>query len=719
MVVAKTSRKSLRRPHSDDTTTLEMNLPYPESRTEDSRDTLSGVSFPDPYRWLESDSEETRQWQRVQSVLATAQARDWAHFARLQELVAQFTVERFVVLPRYAGGQWFRLRRAEDTSHTQVLVSGEPMGPGRVLFDTNNGDLDQSLFVSWIAPSPDARTLALGVCRDGSENNTITLIDVEAGRFLPDPPVQTLMDSFTGGIQWLPDSSGFFFSGITGPAVNFAQDVYLHRRAAKRTTVKLAVPWTNKARDYRMVLVSRDGQYAIAIERIMNPIPVAIARLGEYPLRWRPFVTSLEGTLAGHPLADCYIAVTDVRAPRGRLVAVALRGERPDDPQTWRELVPESDAVLRTVTPVGKLLYLTEFVDTYARVRIVDLEGRELAKVPLPGLGAISELPFPMMNLVPKGHPDRFLFGLSTLTAGPGIYSHSPVEDRLETLQAPQVHLPNTAVDECWAVSSDGTRIPYHVVYRKDVDAGRHRPTLIHAYGGFNAPLVPQFPGPMAAFVAAGGVFVHAHLRGGGELGLEWWRGGRMGHKQQCYNDLCAVAENLIATQVSSPRLLALTGSSNGGLMAGVALTQRPDLWSVVVPRVPILDLIGACRDPYGRMGVVSELAQVDDPSEVRRLASFSPYHLVRDGLRYPAVFIEAGDTDPRCPAWHARKFAARLQAATSSNAPVLLHVWENAGHGWATEKRVLVAQYTEWLAFTFHSLGLEPSLVGDCRTGS
>jgi prolyl oligopeptidase len=217
----------------------------------------------------------------------------------------------------------------------------------------------------------------------------------------------------------------------------------------------------------------------------------------------------------------------------------------------------------------------------------------------------------------------------------------------------------------------------------------------------------------MAAFVAAGGVFVHAHLRGGGEFGLEWWQSGRMSRKQNGYDDLYAIAEDMIAAGLCTPRTLAVTGGSNGGLMAGVALTQRPELWAVVVPRVPVLDLVGACRDPYGRQAVMEEMADIEDPAEVLRLTTFSPYHLVRDGVSYPAVFLDAGDTDPRCPPWHARKLAARLQAATSSNAPILLHIWENVGHGWATDKDVAIIQNAEWLAFTLRHLGVEVLPVG------
>jgi prolyl oligopeptidase len=677
---------------------------------EDVVDTLAGVSFPDPYRWLEVDSEEVRRWQRAQAALATAHVREWPQFERLRQLVERFSMPRYVTLPRYAGGRWFRMHAPPGAAHSQAVVSDEPLGAGRVVFDPAEERPDNPPFLSWIAPSPDGRILAVGVCMDGSENNTIRLINVATGSPLAAAPPQTLMDNWTGGVQWLPDSSGFFFSALAGVASDFEQHVYLHRRSPQPSTIVLSVKWT-EPKSYRTVTVARDGRHAVAVERLRKPIPVAIGDLrdGLDSLQWRPFITTIDGTVAGHVLEGRYVAVTDVGSPRGRLVSIPLEGCDANDPDNWRDLVGQSTATLRTATPVGEFLYLTELsaTDAYARVRIVDVAGRDVGEVPLPAPGAIvSELPFTLANLLPKGHPEQFLFGFSSLTLSTGLYRHAPGEPAIEILQAPQAKLSDTVVENRSAVSADGTRIPYHIVRRADLNPSQPQPTLIWAYGGFNLALVPQFPGPMAAFVAAGGVFVHAHLRGGGEFGLEWWQGGRKRNKQNCYDDLFAVAEDLIAASVCTSQSLAVTGGSNGGLMAGVAATQRPALWRAVVPRVPVLDLIGHNRYPYGRM-MFEELVDVEDSEDVRRLATFSPYHLVREGVAYPAVFLEAGDTDPRAPAWHARKFAARLQRASSGAAPVLLHVWENVGHGFATDRNIAVLQNAEWLAFTLQQLGV------------
>jgi prolyl oligopeptidase len=686
---------------------------YPPTRFDETTDELAGIPFPDPYRWLEDDqADEVRAWQRAQADLASAHVREWPGFERLRATVAGLNIDKQVALPRYAAGRWFRTEVAPGAVQARIVTAEDAYGPGRVLFDPADADPEHPPFLSWIAPSPDGRVVAFGLCDDGSESNVIRLVDVETGAVIPDPPPHRLMDSWTGGVQWLPDSSGFFFAAIAdGRASDLSQEVYLHRRSPEISTEPAGVPWT-RPREYRMVTVSADGRHLVAQERI-STLPIAVAELGagpigSEPIVWRPFVRTVDGQLAGHVVDGRFVGVTDVGAPRGRVVAIPVDSPTPDDPATWQTLVPESDAVVRTVVPVGGVLYLTELVDTYARVRIVSTDGTPLGEVRLPGRGAVAELPFAFLNLAQRPHPDRFVFGFSTLVASPAVLAHRPGEEEPEVLRGPRVRLEGVEVEDLWAVSPDGTRLPYHVLRRHDVSANAPQPTLVYAYGGFNAPHPPGFPGAMAAFVEAGGVFVHAHLRGGCEYGLDWWRGGRHENKQNTYDDLSAIAEDLIARGRARKGGLAIVGHSNGGLTAGVAATQRPDLWGAAIPRFPRLDLIGACRNAYGRSSTAIDRAtNTEDPEQARRLASISPYHLVRDGIRYPAVFVDAGDTDPRCPPHDSRKFAARLQRATAGDAPILVHVWEDVGHGWATAADIAVTQHTEWLAFALRHLGV------------
>ncbi len=682
-------------------------LSYPKTRVENVIDERGGIEFPDPYRWLEGNTEEVRLWQRAQGEIAADYVRDWPHFEALRQSVAHFSAARFGSVPRFAGGRWFRMITREGSDAQLPVVTDEPFGDGRVLFNPSTEDPDRRLLVTWIAPSPGGEILALGVCDDGSEANTIRLIDVATGEQLPDPPPQVLMDNWTGGAQWLPDSSGFFFLAVDRATMR--RQVMRHDRGDSPTTTPTSLP---VSLDYTQVTVSPQGRWAVAHQALMEPSPIALLDLEDPNADWRPFVTEVRGTLVGHVIGDRYLAVTSVGAPRGRVVAIPLDTREPNDATSWIEIVPESEGAIRSMTPVGDRLYVNELADTFARIRIFDTDGEPQGEVPLPGRGAIDEMPFPLMNLSPKGHPDEFLFAYSSLTHSWGVYRHRPGDEAVDTLDAPAVRLADAVVESRWATSTDGTRIPFHVLRMEHTDTSRPRPTLIYAYGGFNAPWLPVFPNAMASFVAAGGVFVHGHLRGGGEFGLEWWQGGRMENKQNCYEDLYAIAEELVASGVTTSDLLGVTGGSNGGLMAGVAITQRPDLWRVVIPRVPMLDIIGSCREPYGLAATVAEFGDPRDADQVRRMASFSPYQLVEEGATYPAMFIDAGDTDPRCPPWHARKFTARMQAANSSDEPILVRIWENVGHGWATPKEVQVTESTEWLAFTMRQLGMTPRSV-------
>jgi prolyl oligopeptidase len=346
-------------------------------------------------------------------------------------------------------------------------------------------------------------------------------------------------------------------------------------------------------------------------------------------------------------------------------------------------------------------------VDTYSRVRVIDQAGGSCGHLPLPAAGTVGELPFSWMSLPPWA--EEFVFAFCTLDTSWAIYRHRPGDPDADPLTAAAIRIEGAIVEDHWARSPDGTRIPYHTVRLATTDTSRPVPALIFAYGGFNHSFPPSFPGAMAAFIEAGGIFVHAHLRGGAEHGRAWREAGRHHHKQNTYDDLYAVAEDLIARGVTEKRMLAVTGRSNGGLTAGVAVTQRPDLWQAAIPIVPMLDLIGGLRDPFTAAATRIDRGNPGDPGDVRRLAGYSPYQGIRPGTVYPAIFVSAAAADMRCPPWHARKWGARMQAAQAGDAPILIHIWEGAGHGAATPGDIAMEENTEWLSFVMRQLNLTP----------
>ncbi|MDP6970402.1 MAG: prolyl oligopeptidase family serine peptidase [Pseudomonadales bacterium] len=675
-------------------------IEYPAARTVDATDGQAGVEFPDPYQWLEDDSDEVRAWQRAQAALASSQVKAWPHYETLKSRVDHYLLKRFASVPRQGGDKWFWGEYVDGQSQASLMMGDQPFQSTRCLFDPAEFDPDNLPFLSWVVPSPDGSVVAIGLCTDGSEANTIHLIDVTSGKTLDNPPSQVLPDAWMGGISWLPDSSGFYFQAFTKDVASNEKAVYLHDMDSGQQQpqdINDVMPG-----DWVHISISDDDRLAIAHASLMTPSPVAIKTLPDG--EWEPFITDVQASITGYVLGNDYVALTDLDANRGRVVSIPLDSPTPNDPATWTTVIPESEVAMRTLIPAGGHLYVSGYENTYTTVNIYNREGEPGGSVLLSDRGAIMEMPFPLMNIAPHG--DSYVFTFSSLTRSPGTYRHTPGADTLEELKAPDRILKGAVVEDFEAISEDGTAIPYHVVRLADVESG---PSLLYGYGGFNAPWPPVFPAQMATIIEAGGLFVHMHLRGGAEFGRSWWEGGRLKNKTNCYKDLYAVAEDLAERGLSSHDRMALTGGSNGGMLCGMAITERPDLWSAVVPVVPFLDLFGALRTPYGYTGCMMEFGDPRDANEVRRMAQFSPYNRIEPGHDFPAVFIDAGDTDPRCPPFHARKFAARLQAANPDGQPVLMHVWENVGHGWATDDVITLEEKTEGLAFIMQHTGLTP----------
>lgn len=676
----------------------------PTTRTDDTVELVAGIAVPDPYRWLEADASvpgEVADWQRAQA--AHAEETIWA--GRDPEAV-RAVIERSHTgarpeLPRSGGERWFR------TEGSQVLVADEPYGPGRSLVDLTRFDGPESTAVlSWFDPSPDGTVLALGVCTDGSEHNRVELIDVRTGMLRDDAPPELLHSSWGGGISWFPDSTGFAFLGLGGTAHDFRQVVYRRTLGAHGPSAIEDVPVPEGSREYTRIQYSSDGRWAIASHRVGTPFPVAVRDLADPDAPWRPFLEPGAETVVGHIVGDRYVAVTDLDAPRRRLVAIPLDAADPTDASGWTELVPESDAVLRSVLPVGDALYLSEFHRTAARVRILDADGVERGVVPLPGEGALAAPFFPLTGLATESRDGSFLFAFSTLTSSWGVYRHHP-ERSLVVLQEPRIVIDGT-VQMHAATAADGTAIPYHVVRPRG--GGGPAPVLISAYGAAGIPTLPQYQPDLAAVLACGGTVVQAYLRGGGEFGSAWFRAADRERRGTRDGDLLAVAEHVLAEGIAAPGRLALSGGSDGGLMCGNAITARPDLWCAVLPRAPLLDLVGGFRNPYLEFVIRKAWGDPDDPADVARMIALSPYERVRPA-EYPLLYVEAGANDPRCPPWQARKFVARMQAAQRGSAPILLHVYENAGHGSGTGHDVIVAQDAAWLACLLGALVLpDPS---------
>lgn len=679
-----------------------MRLDYPHAAPAPVTRTFGDVTFSDPFAWLEEDSEPVLAWQSRQDALTASFLAALPGRAAFAARVAALSAGHDVLAPRYGGGRWFRSCVPEGEDLAVIEVAETPAGPGRRVVDLNAVGGSEAALISWFSPSPDGRALAFACGNGGRLEESLRVVDVDSGEVI----AAGLPPGRGGSPAWLADSRTFYFRADDRSGAAGGTAIYRHTLGEPPETrpepLELGHPlaWPVSAGGGCWVLVYADH---------LEPRPEYIldTRAGG----WRPFLKGLAASFRGVVVGDRFVAITDDGAPRGRLVSIPLA--TPCRRETWKELLPGSDNVLASLAAVGDRLLLVELVDTYARLRVLSRDGAVAGEIPLPGRGVVStssatNVAIAFMECVSVGAGNEVVFVFSSLTRGPALYRADVARRSCEQLTVPASRL-DAAVDDRTAISSDGTRVPYRVVRRRDLEPAVPLPALVSVFGGFNVALVPGWPSPLlAAWVAAGGTLAIAHLRGGGELGPEWWHGGRLANKQNSFDDLYAVADDLVARGITTHAQLGVYGISSGGTVAAVAAVQRPDAFGAIAAQLPITDQFALVRDPITRIIARVEDGDPEDTTMSAMLRTWSPYQNVSDGVAYPAVLLDCGLADPRCPAWHGRKLAARLQRASSSGRPVLLRVRRNSGHQ-AVGEAARLQQQTELLTFLADQLGLAP----------
>ena len=645
---------------------------------------------------LSTDSPESLAWQKERSDTAAT------HIVGLpgrEELARRITAKLSDtrLAPVYGhGGRWFQMAVLEPTADQPVVVVRDsPTGQPRVLLDPNELTAKRGVPTSlmMIHPSPDGQKLACILMEAGREQHELVLLDVGTGAELPHELPWNI-----SSLAWKADSSGFWCG--TREVVDGALECPVHEHVLG-TPPGAPIPAPKGLSDCRP-LVSADGRHVAISTGNTEPRLDWIVRDGEL----QPLLRDLPGGFAGKLVGDDLVALVDDGAPRGRLVRIPLATAA--DPTTWTELLPESEDVLRWVDVVGEVIVLGYLRDAAARLRLLDLDGALLEEVELPGDGTMSAYPYgashPSIPMFVTGDGE-ISFVFSTFEQSWGVYRYVVDDRRLEVVTPPAITEDGLVVTTVTAVSSDGTTVPAHVVHRADLDTSVPQPTLISGYGGFNMAYLPSFGAEQAAWVEAGGVFVLAHLRGGSEFGSEWWTGGNRERKQQTYDDLYALAEHLLDAGRTTSQQLAVKGESNGGLLAGAAVAQRPDLWAAVVADVPVLDLLGMVNDPLTYVIGRGEYGDPAVPAEAEWLRAVSPVHNVQPA-DYPAVLVTAGANDPRCPVWHSRVFVDLLEQAQAGKSPILLRVYSDQGHG-ASGLGAVSSKSADWLAFVADATGL------------
>lgn len=652
---------------------------YPETRREALVETLHGVEIPDPYRWLEDpDSDETARWVAAQneltrSWLAGVPERD-AIRARLERL---WNYERYG-LPRREGKRLFYTRNEGLQNQAPLYVIDEEGADPRLLLDPNTLSEDGTVaLVAWEV-SPDGEWLAYATSSGGSDWMEWRIRSVDTGADLPD----VVRWSKFSGAAWAPDSSGFYYARYDEPrpgdelkGTNLNQKLFFHRRGTDQSEDRLVYETPDQPTWGFSADVTDDGQFLVVSvwegTRRENRVLVKDLRADG------PFVPLLPDFDASYDFVDnvgrTLLFRTDREAPLGRVVAIDV--DRPA-PENWKTVVPEGRERIEAVSLVGGTLFVTVLRDAHSVVRRFTPEGAPLPDVELPGLGSVY-------GFGGKQKDADTFFSFTSFTTPATVYRYDVASGRAEVFRAPQVDFDPTLYEtrQVFYRSKDGTRIPMFLVLRKGLEPTGDHPVLLTGYGGFGISITPYFAPDQVLWLEMGGVLAVANIRGGGEYGNAWHDAGRLRNKQNGFDDFFAACEWLVGERITRPERLAITGGSNGGLLMGAVITQRPHLVGAVVAAVGVFDMLRFHRFTIG-WAWKSDYGDPEDPEDFRILLRYSPYHNVVPGLRYPATLITTGDHDDRVVPAHSFKFGAALQHAQAGEAPILLRIETRAGHG-------------------------------------
>ena len=686
---------------------------YPPAPVGDVVDVLHGQRIADPYRWLEDEqSPATQAWVEAENALTE---RTLAPLAKLQkeiahELESVYGVDSFGGLRPY-GDRWFQARRAGLENHYKIYVyEGSLKSKPRVVIDPNTFSKDGTVALDWWYPSPDGSLIAYGKSASGSEKSTLYIRDIKTGKDLKDVIPFTQYCE----VAWNAAGTGFYYNRSPDPKTvpageeNFHMRVYFHQVGQDYQEDRYVWgkdrPYDEEPRPY----ASSDHRYVLlnffrdpsVNDLFFGPMD------SEAPLQ--PVAAGIGSITTGDVIGDRLIVRTDYKAPRFRICTTTV--DKPT-PEHWQELVPEGKGVITDFALVGGQLVVHVSEDVHSRVLIYTLTGLLLSEVPLPGSGTVTAYQ-PGIGTVSSlaGQFDRpdLYFTFSSWVVPTATYRYDLGLARVEQLEATPcpIDLSPYETKQIWCKSKDGTRVPIYVVARKDVKLDGRNPALLYGYGGFNSSFYPTYRPRIIPFIKRGGVWALANIRGGGEFGQAWHDGGRRAHKQNGFDDFYAAGEKLIELGYTSADRLACKGGSNGGLLIGAAVTQRPDLFRAAISQVPLMDML---RFHHWGMGAqwVHEYGDPNDPKEFEWLRAYSPYHNVKDGVRYPATLVVTAEADNRVDTAHAFKMVARLQAATGGTYPILLRCERKAGHGAGKPLSMRVKHQSADWAFLMSQLGM------------
>jgi prolyl oligopeptidase len=679
-------------------------LVYPPTRTVDAVDVMHGEAIPDPYRWLENgDAPDTRAWTERQNAFTESYLARFSGREKIRRRLDELLAIGAISVPAPAHGRYFYQRRDGRQNQPVLYVRDGVDGEDRIAVDPNALDPAGTTALDWYFPSDDGRLLAYGLSENGSEQSVLHLLDVERGVLLPDRIPRTR----AADLAWLPDGSGFYYTRYPAPGEvpegeeHYHRAVYFHPLGTDPAGDPL-IHRPARKEYWPSVSVSPEGRWLlVGVARTFDQTDLYLGdrRAGIAP-PLVPVAENLPASFEGEVAHGRLFLRTNLDAPTYRLYEV--NPERPERGH-WRELVPpRADAVLEGARVLHHRLALSYLERASSRLRLTDLDGSLRHDVALPTLGSL-------FGVAGEWDGDELFFGFSSYTVPPSVYRIDLARDeqtlwrRVEADVDPE----QFEVRQVQVESRDGTAVSMFLVHRRGLARTGDAPVYLTGYGGFNISMTPAFSRSLLLWLEHGGMVAIPNIRGGGEYGETWHQNGMLGRKQNSFDDFVAAAEWLVRERYTRPNRLAAAGGSNGGLLMGAVLTQRPDLFGAVVIQVPLLDMLRYHRFLIARLWI-PEYGSPDEPTEFAWLRAYSPYHHVQPGTAYPAVLLATAESDTRVDPMHARKMAARLQASTTSGRPVLLRLEARAGHGAGKPLSKVLDELTDTWTFVFSELGVE-----------
>jgi len=685
-------------------------LTYPETRRGDVVETLFGEAIADPYRWLEQDvrnAPEVADWVERQNAVTRHYLDGLPQRAWFEsKLRGLFDYERFG-LPVKAGGRYFYTRNSGLQNQSQLFMRKGLKGKPRLLLDPNGWAEDGATALDAWKPSDDGRYLLYSVQDGGTDWRILRVLSAKDGKKLPD---EVRWAKFTE-LAWI-DNEGFLYSRFPEPeedaafqSLNYNQAVYFHRLGTPQSEDELVYSSPDLPEANHAAEVTRDGRHVVITSSVGTDARYEV-RVIDLSHRhrdgWKARVI-VSGFEFDWRLVDgmgtTLWFVTNQDAPRYRLVAVDLAGDEPE----WSELVAEGRDILQHAAIIGDQLILSMLHDASTRALIYDLNGKSVRELSLSNIGTASGF---------KGRPGdpETFYSFASFNRPLSIYRMDLSNGKSTPFAEPELLFDPSdyAVEQRFYLSKDGTRVPMFIVRSKETArAGKPAPTLLYGYGGFDIALTPGYSSVRMAWLEAGGAFAMANLRGGGEYGKQWHDAGRLANKQNVFDDFIAAGEFLISEGITPAGGLAIEGRSNGGLLVGAVMNQRPDLFAAGIASVGVMDMLRFDRFTAGRYWV-DDYGDPGKEEDFKVLRAYSPYHNIRSGEDYPAVLVTTADTDDRVVPGHSFKYAAALQAADLGDNPRLIRIETRAGHGSGKPTDKEIEEGADVLAFLAQWTGLE-----------